>query len=171
MKYVFAKNNAEKTFDVMEVAVALYTVNRHAKCATDPHQLYNLKTRAIGKLLKEGEATKVGLHFSPNPKTAYQRSDVLVKVGEYHFHIPPSKEDFKTLPHLGNRNPDFRNPKRHMSNNQAKSILKDFIAGGNPNVPKDEADKKIKTTTRRSKPKKVKSRVNNQLRSNTTYLS
>ncbi|MHC0038622.1 YkyB family protein [Pseudoneobacillus sp. C159] len=102
---------------------AIFTVNRHAKTAPNPRQLYSLKHEAIKKMLKEGKAKKVGLHFSQNPGNSQQRSDVLVVCGEYTFHIPPTKSDFAELPHLGKLDDTRRNPKSTLSLNQAKQLL------------------------------------------------
>ena len=77
-----------------EIAKALYTINRHAKTAPDPKHLYFIKKEAINRLLKEKHATKVGLHFSKQPKFSNQYSTLLVRVAGYYFHIPPTKEDF-----------------------------------------------------------------------------
>ena len=79
-----------------------------------------------GELLYEGKAKKIGLHFSKNPKFSQQQSDVLVDCGEYTFHIPPTKEDFKQLPHLGTLDQSLRNPRSRMGLQQAKSILEDY---------------------------------------------
>ncbi|OEH94216.1 YkyB family protein [Bacillus solimangrovi] len=111
---------------VSNLAQALFTVNRHAKTAPDPKFLYLLKKKALEKLIVEGKATKCGLHFSQNPKNSLQRSDLLVSVGDYYFHMPPSKEDFKQLPHLGDANQSYRNPKTRMSLSMAKRILQSY---------------------------------------------
>lgn len=105
---------------------ALYTINRHAKTAPDPTFLYLLKKRSLEKLIREGKAKKCGLHFSPNPKNSKQRSDLLITVGNYYFHMPPSKEDFKQLPHLGKLDENYRNPKTNMSLSTAKAILIEY---------------------------------------------
>ncbi|MFD1735608.1 YkyB family protein [Bacillus salitolerans] len=106
---------------------AIFSVNRHAKTAPDPKYLYLLKRKALEKLVKEGKAKKVGLHFSNNPKNSKQQSDVLVSAGDYYFHMPPSKEDFDSLPHLGSLNQTYRNPKTNMSLSQAKDILQKYV--------------------------------------------
>ncbi|MET3698175.1 YkyB-like protein [Bacillus oleivorans] len=108
------------------IAKAIFTVNRHAKTATNNKYLYKLKQEALVKLIKEGKAQKIGLHFSNNPKYSRQQSDVLVECNEFTFHIPPSKEDFQTLPHLGELNSSIRNPKVHMSLNTAKKVLQSY---------------------------------------------
>ncbi|WP_246234810.1 YkyB family protein [Bacillus aquiflavi] len=108
---------------VENLAQAIFTVNRHAKTAPNPKYLYRLKHEALKKLLKEGKAKKIGLHFSKNPKFSQQQSDVLVECGKYSFHIPPSKQDFQTLPHLGKLNHLVRNPKTRLSLNEAKKML------------------------------------------------
>ena len=108
---------------VENLSQAIFTVNRHAKTAPNPKFLYKLKQEALLKLIKEGKAKKAGLHFSSNPKYSQQQSDVLVVCGKYTFHIPPSKEDFTKLQHLGKLNTHVRNPKASLSLNQAKRIL------------------------------------------------
>lgn len=108
---------------IENLSQAIFIVNRHAKTAPDPKFLYRLKHDALQKLLKEGKAKKIGLHFSNNPKFSQQQSDVLVQCGEYSFHLPPSKNDFKQLPHLGKLDENVRNPKAHISLSQAKRLL------------------------------------------------
>ncbi|RDI47650.1 YkyB family protein [Falsibacillus pallidus] len=105
---------------------AIFTVNRHAKTATNPKFLYNLKRQAILKMLKEGKAKKLGLHFSENPKFSKQQSDVLVKCGEYLFHIPPCKHDFENLTHLGELDYSTRNPNYRMPLTHAKNLLQKY---------------------------------------------
>ena len=78
---------------------------------------------AIQKLLQEGRAAKIGLHFSNNPKNSQQQSDVLISCGNYTFHLPPSKKDFEELPHLGKLDNHVRNPKTTLSLTKAKKIL------------------------------------------------
>ncbi|WP_138415133.1 YkyB family protein [Aquibacillus sediminis] len=109
------------------IAQALFIVNRHAKTALEPKQLYHLKKHTITKLLKENRATKVGLHFSDHPKFSHQHSTLLVKVSDYYFHIPPTKEDFKTMKHLGNVDKNYRNPKPQMSLSHAKKVLSNYL--------------------------------------------
>jgi hypothetical protein len=98
-------------------------VNKHAKTAPNPKFLYKLKQSALLKLIREGKAKKVGLHFSSNPKFSQQQSDVLIECGAYSFHLPPSKGDFEILPHLGKLDHLVRNPKATISLNQAKKLL------------------------------------------------
>jgi hypothetical protein len=125
----------EPTID--NIAKAIFTVNRHAKTALNPSFLYLLKKKAIEKLLQEGKAKKVGLHFSRNPKYSQQQSDVLVAVGDYYFHIPPTKEDFATLPHLGALNDSYRNPATRMPLSKAKALLQTYT-GIKPIPPKQK---------------------------------
>lgn len=112
---------------VNELAKAIYTVNRHAKAAPKPQHLYTIKKAAIEKLLKVNKAEKIGLHFSNNPKFSNQYSTLLVKVADYYFHLPPSKEDFKNLTHLGSLDENYRNPKTKMSLSAAKKIIYEYI--------------------------------------------
>lgn len=108
---------------IENLSQAIFTVNRHAKTAPNPKFLYKLKHDALQKLLKEGKAKKVGLHFSNNPKLSQQQSDVLIVCGNYSFHLPPSKNDFTHLPHLGKLQENIRNPKSYISLNEAKKLL------------------------------------------------
>jgi hypothetical protein len=112
---------------ISELSQAVFVVNRHAKAAPDPKYLYWLKKKALEKFIQEGKAQKEGLHFSRNPKFSQQQSDVLVRAGDYYFHIPPSKDDFKTLPHLGDLNQTYRNPKSTMSLSIAKKLLQQYV--------------------------------------------
>lgn len=109
------------------LAQAIFIVNKHAKTAPEPKALYELKRLTIQKLLSEGKAKKLGLHFSDNPKFSAQQSDVIIQCGDYIFHLPPTRDDLKTLPHLGNRSSSVRNPKAVLSLSRAKLILQTYI--------------------------------------------
>lgn len=124
--------------NVNEIAKAIYTVNRHAKTAPKPQHLYAMKKEAIYKLLKEKKAEKIGLHFSKSPKYSNQYSTLLVKVADYYFHLPPKKDDFKHLTHLGSLDENFRNPKTKMSLSTAKKIIYDYIGWKPPRQTKQE---------------------------------
>ncbi|WP_026905956.1 YkyB family protein [Paucisalibacillus globulus] len=115
------------TVSLNDLARAIYTVNRHAKTAPDPKHLYFIKKETIQRLLKENRAKKIGLHFSEHPKLSNQHSTLLVQVDEYYFHIPPTKEDFQDLKHLGQLDQNFRNPQAKMSLSQAKKIIYQYI--------------------------------------------
>ncbi|MEH7076085.1 YkyB family protein [Neobacillus drentensis] len=108
---------------IENLAQAIFIVNRHAKTATNPKLLYKLKQETLKKLIQEGKAKKVGLHFSENPRNSQQQSDVLVECGRYTFHIPPTKTDFSNLPHFGKLDERVRNPKATLSLNTAKALL------------------------------------------------
>lgn len=120
---------------VENLSQAIFTVNRHAKTAPNPKFLYKLKHDALQKLIKEGKARKVGLHYSGNPKNSQQQSDVLVKCGNYSFHLPPAKEDFSQLPHLGKLDSYVRNPKASLSLNTAKKLLMTYTGLKEHNSP------------------------------------
>ena len=109
-----------------QLASAIYSVNRHAKTATDNKYLYELKRLTIEKMIETGRAKKLGLHFVKNPRFSQQQSSVLVQCADYYFHLLPKKEDFQTLPHLGHLDDNYRNPQRRMSLNQAKQLLCEF---------------------------------------------
>lgn len=110
-----------------ELGKALFTINRHAKTAPDPKHLYYIKKESINRLLNEKRAEKIGLHFSSNPRFSNQHSTLLVKVDKYFFHIPPTKDDFKELEHLGELDQNYRNPPTKMSLSQAKKIVYRYI--------------------------------------------
>ena len=120
-----------------EIAQAIFTVNRHAKTASDNHYLYALKKEALNKMILQNRAQKLGLHFSKNPQKSQQQSSVLVKCGNYYFHMLPKKEDFDNLEHLGHLDETFRNPASRMNLRSAKEILSD-LTGLKP-AKKDEA--------------------------------
>lgn len=134
-------NHVQLEPNVDNLARAIYVVNRHAKTATNPKFLYLLKRKALEKLLAEGKAKKEGLHFSRNPKNSQQQSDVLISAGEYYFHMPPSKEDFSRLPHLGTLNQSYRNPKTHLSLTIAKNLLQNYV-GLKEQITQDQNPKK-----------------------------
>ncbi|MBP3040891.1 hypothetical protein J9303_15495 [Bacillaceae bacterium Marseille-Q3522] len=115
--------NSSLSPTVENLSQAIFTVNRHAKTAPNPKFLYNLKATALKKLIKEGKAKKIGLHFSDHPRFSQQQSDVLVVCGKYSYHLPPTKNDFKQLPHLGKLDGTIRNPKSSIPLKEAKSLL------------------------------------------------
>lgn len=117
------KNEHQFNFSVENLSKAIFVINKHAKAATQPKFLYELKKKALEKMIVDGKAEKLGLHFSRNPKLSRQTSTVLISCGDYLFHLPPTKEDVQTLSHLGDLNDQQRNPKTHFSLNQAKTLL------------------------------------------------
>lgn len=114
-------------YSIEEVAIAIYTVNRHAKTAPDNKQLYMLKKRSLDKLLSTGNAQKIGLHFVENPKFSKQHSTTLIRCGDFLFHTIPEKDDFKTLPHLGHQDQTARNPQERMGLKAAKDLLTNYV--------------------------------------------
>lgn len=109
-----------------EIAQAIFTVNRHAKTATDNQYLYALKKEALHLMIQQNRAQKLGLHFSKNPRKSQQQSSVLVKCGDYYFHMLPRKEDFHALKHLGELDETYRNPSSRMNLKHAKELLRNF---------------------------------------------
>ncbi|MFD1862307.1 YkyB family protein [Planococcus chinensis] len=109
-----------------EIAQAIFTVNRHAKTAPDNQYLYALKKEALSAMIIHNRAQKIGLHFSKNPRKSQQQSSVLVKCGNYYFHMLPKKEDFEQLEHLGQLDESYRNPPSRMNLKTAKEILSDL---------------------------------------------
>ena len=107
------------------MAVAIYTVNKHAKVASKDSMLYPLKQKILKELLKQRNAQKIGLHKSVFSNSQY-RFSVAIKVSTYVFHLKPTPLDFKTLPYLGERNQQ-RNPKAHMSLKNAIYMLEEFL--------------------------------------------
>lgn len=138
---------------VRQLAIAIYTINRHAKTAPDNKQLYTLKKMALDKLIQTGAAEKVGLHFVENPKFSKQHSALLVRCDDFLFHTIPDKEDFKTLPHLGQQDAASRNPQERMSLKTARDLLLAFVN------PLDQAKEEKKTVTT---PKKRRTIQNTQ---------
>ncbi|HLS61015.1 MAG TPA: YkyB family protein [Virgibacillus sp.] len=116
-----------KNILLQDIAKAIFTINRHAKTAPEPQHLYHIKKESINKLLTEGRAEKLGLHFSDHPKFSNQHSTVLVSVDDYYFHILPEKEDFEKFEHLGSLDQNYRNPRTKMSLSQAKRIIYEYI--------------------------------------------
>ena len=139
----YPHKNVNLTID--NLAQAVFIVNRHAKTATNPKFLYKLKQESLKKLIEEGKAKKVGLHFSDNPKNSQQQSDVLVECGRYTFHIPPAKMDFEQLPHLGKLDDRVRNPKAALSLNAAKAILLSYTGLSELGPPSNDQRKKHRT--------------------------
>ena len=128
-----------KKIPLSEIAKAIFTINRHAKTASEPQHLYHIKKEAIDRLLSENRAKKIGLHFSNHPKLSNQHSTILISVGDYYFHLPPSKEDFERLDHLGELDEHYRNPKTQMSLSYAKKLIYQYI---NWQEPKQKAYQK-----------------------------
>ncbi|MDM5189705.1 YkyB family protein [Bacillus sp. DX4.1] len=127
MKPSHPQSHPYKQQSIDRLAQSIFVVNRHAKSATNPKYLYWLKKTALERLIIEKKAIKEGLHFSKNPRFSQQQSDVLVRVGDYYFHIPPTKDDFRTLSHLGSLDSSYRNPKTTLSLATAKKTLQDYI--------------------------------------------
>lgn len=127
MKPSQSRSNSHEQLSINQLAQSIFVVNRHAKSATNPKYLYWLKKAALERLITEKKATKEGLHFSKNPRFSQQQSDVLVRAGDYYFHIPPTKDDFRTLSHLGNLDHTYRNPKTQLSLTSAKKMLQTYI--------------------------------------------
>ncbi len=121
-----AKTHHQTQLSIHSLCSALFIVNRHAKTALNPKFLYELKKATLCKMIIQGNAKKIGLHYSPNPRNSQQRSDVLIQCGEYTFHLPPTKEDFLQLPHLGKLDDTIRNPKYRMNLREAKGILEQY---------------------------------------------
>lgn len=132
---------------IQQLAIAIYTVNRHAKTAPDNKQLYSLKKMAIDKLIRLGKAEKIGLHFVDNPKFSKQHSTVLVRCDNFLFHTIPDKEDFNTLPHLGQQDPASRNPQERMSLKIARELLSTYV---DPPQPIAVVKQQVKVVPKRS---------------------
>lgn len=132
---------------IKQLAIAIYTVNRHAKTAPDNKQLYSLKKMAIDKLIRLGKAEKVGLHFVDNPKFSKQHSTLLVRCDNFLFHTIPDKEDFTTLPHLGQQDPTSRNPQERMSLKIARELLSTYV---DPPQPIAVVKKQVKVMQKKS---------------------
>ncbi len=66
--YMDEQANKAMELSISNLSQAIFTVNRHAKTALNPKYLYILKKNALNKMIQEQKATKIGLHFSRNPK-------------------------------------------------------------------------------------------------------
>lgn len=149
MERRYKVNKEEK---IRQLAIAVYTVNRHAKTATNNRDLYALKNKTIERLLTVGDAHKIGLHFIDNPQLSQQSSTVLVKCSDFLFHTLPEKQDFTSLPHLGNQDQNFRNPQERMNLKVAKELLAEYIGEEKKSesiAPKNETPTKLQSQKRR----------------------
>jgi hypothetical protein len=136
---------SHENLSIDNLAQAVFIVNRHAKTATNPKFLYRLKHESLKKLIIDGKAKKIGLHFSQNPRNSKQQSDVLVECGRYTFHIPPTKADFSELPHLGKLDNNVRNPKTTLALNQAKTLLQVYTGITETDQPPSNTRKNHRT--------------------------
>lgn len=134
---------------VRRIAIAIYTVNRHAKTAPNNKELYLLKKMSLEKLIRSNDAKKIGLHFVENPKFSQQHSTTLVRCADFLFHMIPEKEDFKSLPHLGHQNQTSRNPQERMSLRTAKEVLIQFTE---KEVVTNKARQRFKKESQKKKP-------------------
>lgn len=133
---------------VRQIAIAVYTVNRHAKTAPDNKHLYYLKKVTLDKLIRTGKAKKIGLHFSDNTKYSQQHSTTLVQCQDFLFHTISEKDDFKNLPHLGQQNHTSRNPRERMNLRTARKLLHDYI--GNVQPETDRQNKRNRSKVNRT---------------------
>jgi hypothetical protein len=101
-----------------ELLKAIYTVNNHAKNAD---HLYVYKHRAINKLMSEKKANKIGIQ-----KLAPGSIFTIIEVCGFQFHMPVTPSDKKTLPSIPIE-PQYRNPKHHMSVKKAKKIIEEYL--------------------------------------------
>ncbi|WP_171016839.1 YkyB family protein [Pseudalkalibacillus caeni] len=134
------------------IAVALYTVNKHAKVASKESQLYLLKNNALNKLLREGIAKKIGIHKATSAKYSKQQLELLIQIGRFTFHQKPTKHDLKNFPHLGERDEGIRNPKIHMPLKKARQTLEQYAGRvKQPELKKKKDDSKLSLWERNKK--------------------
>ena len=81
---------------VENLSKAIYTVNRHAKTATNPKYLYLLKRKLCKSCLMK-EKVKGRPAFSKNPRFSQQQSDVLISLGDYFFTCLQQKKTSQTF--------------------------------------------------------------------------
>lgn len=84
-------------YNTMQIAQAIFTINKHAKTAPDNRFLYMLKKQAIQKLIEQKQAKKIGLHFVERPRNSQQQSSVLIACGDYYFLLYPKKMTLKNF--------------------------------------------------------------------------
>jgi len=139
-------NSHPTSIDIKAIAKALFVINKNSKTALNPHVLYELKRQVIKKLLSEGLAKKIAIHRFPGRRSVNTFA-VNVKVEDYYFHIPATKDDFKNLPIIS-VNDNFRNEKVYdFTLKQSKNILYDFL-----NYDEKELNKKPDTPPWQSSP-------------------
>ncbi|MCI1859854.1 MAG: hypothetical protein LKI80_17175 [Sporolactobacillus sp.] len=112
--------------NTQKIAQAIYVVNCHAKTATHPAKLYQLKHVALMKLIYEDQAKVIGLHRYSSRPTPRPRHFVLVKCVNYYFHIMPERRDFDVLG-VVDGDPAYRNPKARMSLKTSRMILRSYL--------------------------------------------
>ena len=150
---------ANSLYNREQLAGAIYIINKHAKTAPDNEFLYKLKKAALMKMIEGGLANKVGLQSVPNPKFSRRQSAVLITCGEFHFHLPPTREEIKELQHLGEPDPDYRNPKVRLGLKAAKYILQEYTGikqseSGRPLPESPSRTMTTKSTFQKQEPKK-----------------
>lgn len=111
---------------IQKIAQAIYIVNCHAKTATHPAKLYQLKHVVLMRLLCEDKARAIGLHRYSSRPTPRPRYFVLVKCVNYYFHIMPERRDFDVLG-VVEGDPAYRNTKARMSLKTAKGIIRSYL--------------------------------------------
>jgi hypothetical protein len=78
-----------------------------------------------------------------------------VQCADYYFHLLPKKEDFKSLPHLGHLDEDYRNPQRRMSLNTAKQLLSDYTGLHQTFIPQKPTSLSSSSIKRKVVPKRA----------------
>lgn len=82
---------------IRKIAIAIYTVNRHAKTATDNKNLYQLKKLSLEKLIRAGKAQKSAC-------TSRKTQDIVNSTQQHLFNVKiSSSTQFrkkKTLKHF-----------------------------------------------------------------------
>lgn len=118
------KNKRSSSPSTIEIAESLYIINKKAKHSSNK-QYYILKQTVIERLILEKKAKKIGLHRSPLPRNKY-KTETLVQIETYYFHLPPTNEDLDHLPILGARK-GLVNPKIDKSVRMAKNTLVRYL--------------------------------------------
>lgn len=112
-------------YSTEEIAGAIQVVNRYAKAALNPKQLYWLKKLTIQRLISECRATVLGYHHFGGNELIKQNPVLIIQCGEYKFHQNPQPGDLQKYEFLKDQH-NFRNPRVRMPLSRAKEILSKY---------------------------------------------
>lgn len=112
-------------YSTEEIAGAIQVVNRYAKAALNPKQLYWLKKLSIQRLISEGRATVLGYHHFGGNDYIKQNPVLIIQCGEFRFHQNPQPGDLQKYEFLNDQH-NFKNPRVRMSLSLAREILSKY---------------------------------------------
>jgi hypothetical protein len=112
-------------YSTEEIAGAIQVVNRYAKAALNPKQLYWLKKLAIQRLVSEGKATVLGYHHFGGNDLLKQNQVLIIECGEFKFHQTPQPGDLQKYEFLKDQH-NFKNSRVRIPLSRAKEILSKY---------------------------------------------